>query len=138
MKAVLPIGGTASVWAVLGAVLVAMSVACSSSADGDDGESAGSCAYLVEYRSRTYAGTEATDFTVGDRLGVATVPPCDDTGGSDRGGETAPTSATAYAIEGVDPGIAIALDQSSDGEVIFVNLDSAKKLPEIKKLIRGS
>lgn len=37
----------------------------------------------------------------------------------------------------MDPSIAIAVEQSSD-DVIFVNVDSDKKLPEIKKLIHGS
>ncbi|WP_406130368.1 DUF6281 family protein [Streptomyces sp. NBC_00989] len=138
MKAVLPFGGTVSGWALPAAVLVTMSVACTSSSDSGDGESASSCAYVVEYQSHEYSGTEATDFTIGDKLGAATVPPCDDTPSDDNGGRTAATWATAYAIEGVDPGIAIALDRTYDDEVIFVNVDSGKKLPEIKKLIQRS
>ncbi|WP_051741182.1 DUF6281 family protein [Streptomyces xylophagus] len=139
MKAVLPVGRTAAVWASLTAVLATMSVACTSSSNSsDDGESASSCAYVVDYRSHRYSGAEAKGFTVGDKLGAATLPPCDDTPGDDSDGQTAPTSTTAYAIKGVDPSVAIALDQSSDDDVIFVNVDSDKKLPEIKKLIQHS
>ncbi|MGW7046038.1 DUF6281 family protein [Streptomyces avermitilis] len=111
------------------AFLVTMSVACTSSGGG---ESASSCAYLVEYQNRTYTDAQARDFTLGDKLGAATLPPCDDTPNDDSDGRTTPTSTAAYAIEGVDPRIAIALEQSSD-DVIFINVDSDKTLPEIKK-----
>ncbi|GAA5703757.1 hypothetical protein AQJ43_26025 [Streptomyces avermitilis] len=134
MKAVLPIGRTGSVWMLPAALLVTMSVACTSS---DGGASASSCAYLVEYQSRTYAGSAARDFTLGDELGAATLPPCDDTPNDDSDGRTTPTSTTAYAIEGVDPAIAIALEQSSD-DVIFIDVDSDWTLPEIKKMIHGT
>ncbi|MEU2584795.1 DUF6281 family protein [Streptomyces avermitilis] len=130
MKAVLPIGRTGSVWMLLTAFLVTMSVACTSS---DGGASASSCAYLVEYQNRTYSDAPASDFTPGNKLGAATLPPCDDTPNDDSDGRTTPTSTTAYAIQGVDPGIAIALEQPSD-DVIFINVDSDKTLPEIKKL----
>ncbi|MGX5182730.1 DUF6281 family protein [Streptomyces avermitilis] len=133
-KAVLPIGRTGSVWMLSAAFLVTMSVACTSS---DGGASASSCAYLVEYQNRTYAGSEARDFTLGDKLGAATLPPCDDTPNDDSDGRTTPTPTTAYAIKGVDPGIAIALEQSSD-DVIFINVDSDWTLPELKKMIHGT
>ncbi|GCB51280.1 hypothetical protein SNL152K_8636 [Streptomyces sp. NL15-2K] len=123
------------VWTLLGAVLGTMSVACTSSSD--DGESASSCAYLVEYQDRTYAGAETRDFTIGDEFGTATLPPCDDTPSDDSDGQTTSTPTTAYAIEGVDPSMAIALEQASD-DVIFVNVDSDKTLPEIKQLIHSS
>ncbi|MEU6260410.1 DUF6281 family protein [Streptomyces sp. NPDC047043] len=137
MKAIPPIGRTGIAWTLLAAVLVTMSVACSSSSDSGGGESASSCAYRVEYQSHTYSGAEAKDFTLGDKLGAATLPPCDDTPNDDSNGQTKPTSTTAYAIEGVDPSIAIALKQASD-DVIFVNVDSDKKLSEIKKMIQNS
>jgi hypothetical protein len=137
MKAVLPIGRTGSVWTLLSAVLVTMSVACSSSSDSDGGESASSCAYRAEYQNRTYSGAEAKGFTLGNKLGAATLPPCDDTPNDDSDGQTTPTSTTAYAIEGVDPSIAIAVKQSSE-DVIFINVNSDTKLPEIKKMIQGS
>jgi hypothetical protein len=137
MKAVLPVGRTGAVWTLLAAVLVTMSVACSSSSDSGGGESASSCAYRVDYQNHTYAGAEVKDFALGGKLGAATLPPCDDTPSDDSDGPTATTSTTAYAIEGVDPSIAIALKQASH-DVIFVNLDADKNLPEIKKMIRNS
>jgi len=137
MKAALLVVRTRSVWALLAAVTATMSVACTSPGSSDGGESASSCVYQVKYGNRTYSGAEAKGFTLGDKLGAATLPPCDDTPNDDNDGQTTPTSTTAYEIKGVDPSVAIAVEQSSD-DVIFVNVDSDTKLPEIKKLIRGS
>ncbi|MBW8792701.1 MAG: hypothetical protein JF597_03670 [Streptomyces sp.] len=136
MKAALTAGRTRSVWALLATVTATMSVACTSSGSAG-GESASSCAYRVQYGNRTYSGAEAKGFTLGDKLRAATLPPCDDTPNNASGGQTTSTSTTAYEIKGVDPSIAIAVEQPSD-DVIFVNVDSDKKLPEIKKLIHGS
>ncbi|MGW3097891.1 DUF6281 family protein [Streptomyces sp. NPDC001102] len=118
----------------LAAALATLSTACTS---GSDGESASSCASRVEYREHTYMGSGAEGFTIGERLGAATLPPCDDTPSDDSDAPTAPASVTAFAIKGVDPSIAIALDDSPD-DVIFVNVDSGEKLPDIKEMIRGS
>ncbi|MFF0837708.1 MULTISPECIES: DUF6281 family protein [unclassified Streptomyces] len=137
MKVAILVGKTRSVWVLLAAVTATMSVACTSSGSSGGGESASSCAYRVQYGNRRYSGAEAKGFTLGDKLGAATLPPCDGTSKIDSNGHTAPTSTTAYEIKGVDPSIAIAVEQSSD-DVIFVNVDSDKKLPEIKKLIHGS
>ncbi|MEV0222156.1 DUF6281 family protein [Streptomyces sp. NPDC050704] len=136
MKAVLPIGRAGSVRTLLSAALVIMSVACTSSGDSGGGEPASSCASRVEYQGRMYWGTAAGDFTLGKKLGAATRPPCDDTPNDDGDGEITPTSTTVYAIKGVAPGIAIALEHPSD-DVIFVNGDSGKKLPEIRRMIHG-
>lgn len=86
---------------------------------------------------RVYLGAEAKGFTVGDKLGAAILPPCDDSPSDDSDGKTAPTSTTAYAIKGVDPSIALALNEASD-DIIVVNVDSDKKLSEIKEMIRRS
>lgn len=137
MKAVTPIGRRAPVGMLLAAATLAVSVACTSSSDSDGGESASSCAYVVDYQTHRYSGTEARGFTIGDKLGAAALPPCDDTPSDGSDGQTAPTSTTAYAIEGVDPSVAITLEQASD-DVIFINVDSDMKLPEIRKLIDGS
>ncbi|WP_458248677.1 DUF6281 family protein [Streptomyces sp. MAI_2237] len=91
----------------LAAALATLSTACTS---GGDGESASSCASRVEYREHTYMGSGAKNFTIGDRLGAAILPPCDDTPRDDSpDAPTAPASVTAFAIKGVDPRIAIAL-----------------------------
>ena len=136
MKAVLPGGRSGSVGMLLAAATFAASAACTSTSVSDGGGSASSCAAVVEYRNHTYSGGEATGFTIGDKLGTAVRPPCDDTPSDDSDGETAPTPTTAYAIEGVDPSVAIALEQSPDN-VIYINNDADEKLPAIKKLIEA-
>lgn len=73
-------------------------------------DSAASCSDLVTYDSRDYLPTEKSGFTVGERLGTATVAACDDTPNDPAG---IPESTTgAYAIEGVDPTEAIAVGDS--------------------------
>ncbi|CAM5430967.1 DUF6281 family protein [Streptomyces aurantiogriseus] len=111
MKAVLP--RVAGRLVVAGALVA--SAACTSS---DGGESSASCAYVVEYDGRTYAALERPGFTVGEALGAATVPPCDDTPNQDDDGST-PLSTTAYAIEGRDPGEAIWISDAS-ADVLFM------------------
>ncbi|MFC8194333.1 DUF6281 family protein [Streptomyces sp. NPDC060006] len=137
MKAAPGIVRTGPVWALLLAVLVTVSVACTSSSNNDGGESSAACAYQAKFQSRTYSGVAVRNFTVGNRLGAATVPPCNDTPNDDSDGRTKPTSTTAYAIKGVDPSIAITLEQAPD-DVILVNADSHTKLPQIKAMIQNS
>jgi hypothetical protein len=122
---------------VLVAVAATVSVGCSSgSGDGDGG--AASCAYVVEYENRTYLGRGETDIPVEDVLGTATKPACDDTPDDDSDGETAPTSLTAYAVQGVDPSVAIAVGEAP-GDVRLALVDTLKKLPpEVKKVIDAS
>ncbi|WP_406326665.1 DUF6281 family protein [Streptomyces sp. NBC_00203] len=121
---------------LLAAATIAVSVACTSSSEG--GESASSCVFLIKYENRTYSDVANVDFTVGDKLGGATRPPCDDTPNDDGDGRTTAASTTAYAVEGLDPGIAIAVGDTPD-EAVFVAVDSDKGLPpEVKKLIDGS
>ncbi len=93
-------------WTLLAAVTVTASVACTSSSGGV--ESASSCAFLVDYETRRYSEVANVDFTVGEKLGTATHPPCDDTPNNDDDGSTA-TPTTAYEVEGLDPGVAIAV-----------------------------
>ncbi|MGW6790293.1 DUF6281 family protein [Streptomyces chartreusis] len=66
------------------------------------------CAYVVTYADRTYLDTAETDFTVGKKLGTATVPECDDTP-NDPEGAVPEGRVTAYAVEGTDPAVAIAV-----------------------------
>ncbi|MCZ4611281.1 DUF6281 family protein [Streptomyces sp. Lzd4kr] len=66
------------------------------------------CAYVVTYADRSYLDTGDTDFTVGRRLGTATVPECDDTP-NDPEGAVPEGRVTAYAVEGTDPAVAIAV-----------------------------
>jgi len=77
----------------------------------EPGGGSASCAGLVTYDSRGYLPTEKSVFTVGERLGTATVEACDDTGdGVDNG--SAERRTNAYAIEGVDPVEGIAVGDS--------------------------
>ncbi|MDN3024399.1 DUF6281 family protein [Streptomyces sp. S.PB5] len=81
------------------------------------GQSSGSasCAGLVTYDGRGYLPTEKSAFTVGERLGTATVEACDDTGdGVDNGSPERRTG--AYAIEGLDPAEGVAVGDTP-GEV---------------------
>ncbi|MGX1886287.1 DUF6281 family protein [Streptomyces sp. NPDC055287] len=92
----------------------------------------------MEYDKRTYIGTDNTDIPVGDKLGAATRPPCDDTPNDDSDGRTKASSTTAYTVEGVDPTIAVAVGDEP-GDVRLVVIDSDTELPaEVKKLINGS
>ncbi|WP_206341691.1 DUF6281 family protein [Streptomyces ureilyticus] len=140
MKAVLPVGRSGSVGILLAAVTFAVSVACTSSSDGDGdgGESASSCAFLVDYENRTYSDVANVDFTVEDKLGPATLPPCDDTPNDDDDGRATPTSTTAYAVEGLNPSIAIAVGEEP-GDARFVAVYSGNEIPpEVRKLVHGS
>lgn len=119
---------------LVAAVTVAVSAACASS---NGGESEASCEYRVEYDKRMYSDVSHAEFKIGKKLGPAVFPPCDDSS-DDGGGQASPDWTVAYAIEGVDPSIAIAVDDAPD-DVLFVAVDSESDLPsEIKKLIKGS
>lgn len=97
-----------------GTLLVAAAVllAATGCANGAGGEAAASCSGLVTFDSRDYLPTEKSVFTVGERLGTATVEACDDTGDGVANGS--PGSRTgAYRIEGVDPAVGIAVGDSA-------------------------
>ncbi|WP_405950200.1 DUF6281 family protein [Streptomyces prunicolor] len=82
--------------------LLAAAVGCS-----DGGSSAASCSGLVTFQNRGYLPAVNVDFTVGEKLGAATVPECDDTNHPDAAVPEGKT--TAYAVEGMDPSLAIAV-----------------------------
>ncbi|WP_210588626.1 DUF6281 family protein [Streptomyces sp. GESEQ-35] len=118
MKAVLPVGRST----------------CASSSGG---ESEASCEYRVEYDKRMYSDVANAEFEVGKKLGTAVFLPCDDSS-DDGGGRASPDSTVAHAIEGVDTGIAIAVDDAPD-DVLFVAIGTGEEFPpEVKKLIKGS
>ncbi|MFE7841677.1 DUF6281 family protein [Streptomyces sp. NPDC057474] len=68
------------------------------------GESAASCAFVVEYEGRQYTGMGSGAFEVGAKVGTALAPPCYDTGGDgwDDTPTKEPTRYDVYEIEGVD------------------------------------
>jgi hypothetical protein len=121
-----------SVTALLTAPVAASVAACTS--EDNTAEDAASCVYQVTYDGRTYRDVANVEFTVSGKLGAATKPPCDDTGGQDEGDEQA-TTETAYAVDGISPKVAIAVGDSP-GDVQFVAVYSDNELPsEVKKLI---
>ncbi|MFE0521466.1 DUF6281 family protein [Streptomyces sp. NPDC058954] len=118
---------------MLAASMLVSAVACTS--DSSDGEDAGSCAYQIRYQGRTYSDLANVHFTVGKKLGDATNPPCDDTGGD----ITDPaTTVTAYKVDGLSPDVAIAVGDTPS-QARFVAVYSGSELPpEVKKLLNGS
>jgi hypothetical protein len=119
----------------LAAVMVS-AVACTADSRGD-GEALGSCAFRILYQERTYRDVANVEFTVGAKIGVATEPPCDDTGGREETEEPG-TTATAYAVTGISPRVAIAVGDTP-GDATFVAAYSGTELPPgVKKLIDGS
>jgi hypothetical protein len=137
MAEVLAAGRGRFVRVLSAAAVVAVSVGGCTSVSGG-GDSAASCAFLVEYENRTYSDVANIDFTVGDELGAATLPTCDDTPNDHDDGETAPAATTAYAVEGLDPSIAIAVGGAPD-DVVLVAVRSGTEIPpEVQKLIDGS
>ncbi|GAA1534860.1 hypothetical protein GCM10009730_50190 [Streptomyces albidochromogenes] len=136
MQAVHPAGRSGAAWALLAATAVVACSACTTT--GSDGESASSCAFLVEYENRTYSDVANVNFTVGAKIGTATLPPCDDTPNDNDDGRTTPASTTAYAVKGLDPSIAITVDDAPS-DVLLVSIKRGEELPpEVKKLIDGS
>ncbi|MDQ0763492.1 DUF6281 family protein [Streptomyces canus] len=100
---------------ILAVALLAAVAGCTSG-----GEAASSCAGVVTFENRDYLPTEKTGFTVGERLGTATIAECDDTPG-DPGVTIAEGTTGAYAVDGVDPAEAIAVGDSP-GEAILMDL----------------
>ncbi|AZQ37003.1 hypothetical protein EJ357_29080 [Streptomyces cyaneochromogenes] len=89
---------------VVTALLLSAVVGCAESG----GAAEASCAHMVTYGGRSYLGVANIDFAVGERLGTATVPECDDTP-NDPGVTVPEGRITAYAVQGTDPAVAIAV-----------------------------
>jgi hypothetical protein len=119
------------------AAVIAVSAAACTTGSSSSGDGADSCVYQVRYQDRTYRDVANVEFTVGEKLGNATKPPCNDTG-EQEGAEEPGTTETAYAVDGISPKVAIAVGDTPD-EVIFVAAYSGTELPpEVEKLIGGS
>ncbi|MEV0242981.1 DUF6281 family protein [Streptomyces sp. NPDC050674] len=133
MKASLPRVDQGPARALLAATLLSLPVGCTvTSADGG-GRAEASCAYVVEYDSRRYLGREETDIPVGESLGSATRPACDDTPGDGDDGE-GPALMTAFAVRGVDPAVAVAVAEDP-GAYRLVVAESVRELPpELRKM----
>jgi hypothetical protein len=94
---------------------------------GGGGEVAASCAYVVTYQGHAYVGAENVDFEVGERIGTAAQPPCDDTPNDEDPGSPAATL-NAYRVVGWDTATAIAVGRSPD-DVVFTRMDPELELP---------
>lgn len=133
MKTSLPRTGRGPAWALLAAALTPLSSGCTPTPPGDGARPEASCAYVVEYDSRTYLGREETDVPVGKSLGAATRAGCDDTPGDGDDGE-GPALMTAFALPGIDPAVAIAVAEDTDAYRLAV-ADTVRELPpELRKL----
>ncbi|MFH9889048.1 DUF6281 family protein [Streptomyces luteogriseus] len=132
MKASPPRLDRLPVWALLAASLAPLAMGCTEEPSGGAAPEA-SCAYVVEYDGRRYLGRAETDVPVGKSLGAATRAGCDDTPGDGDDGE-GPALMTAFAVRGVDPGVAIAVAEDTDAYRLVV-ADTVKELPpELRQL----
>ncbi|MFI6652093.1 DUF6281 family protein [Streptomyces sp. NPDC050529] len=122
-----------SAGALLSAALLMAAAACT--ADGDNGGGASaSCANLFTYDDHSYLDVQQVDFTVGRKLGVATQPPCNDTGQSDKTDE--PTTTTnAYKVAGLSPKAAVAIGDTPKEALLFAAHTGADLPPEVQKFI---
>ncbi|MFB7223116.1 DUF6281 family protein [Streptomyces sp. NPDC056227] len=121
---------------LLAASMVISTAACT--ADSSSGGAAsGSCANRFTYQERTYRDVANVDFTVGAKLGVATQPPCNDTGGQKKTDE-AGTAQTAYEVQGISPEVAIAVGDTPAEASFFAAYSGSDLPPEVQKLMGGS
>lgn len=122
--------------ALLAAAMVMSAAACTADSSSG-GEESASCVNRYTYQDRSYRDVANVDFTVGKKLGVATKPPCDDTGGQDKNEEPA-TTETAYEVDGISPEVAIAIGDTPEEATVFAAYSGSELPPEVEKLIDGS
>lgn len=122
-----------SVGLLVTAAMVMSVVACTAVASVVD------CAASVfTYQDRSYVGVPDAIFTPGQKIGVATAAPCEDTGGKDKSEEPVMTE-TVYTVDGISPEVAIALYGDTPETATLFAVDSGSGLPpEVRKLIDGS
>ncbi|TXS68699.1 hypothetical protein EAO69_27715 [Streptomyces sp. me109] len=113
--------------------VAASTTACS--AQGSGGEAEGSCVIAAMYGGRTYKQVANVGFTVGRALGPAEFPPCGDTPGHND--DAGPEPTTAYAVDGLNPRIAIAVRYTSDEVMLLAVQPGGSLPPEVKALARG-
>lgn len=109
---------------VTAAVLAVGAVACGAQDAQEEaaGSLAADCPLRAEYGGRMYHdGVVLKDFTVAEKLGVAVVPRCDDTGRVGEGPRRTPWQAAgAYRIDGIDPARALAVGPDQETAVLVV------------------
>ncbi|MGW0783990.1 DUF6281 family protein [Streptomyces sp. NPDC002913] len=119
----------------MAAAMVMSGAACT--AGGGGGDEGLSCAGRYTYQDRTYQDVGGVTFTPGKKLGVATQPPCDDTGGQDES-EVPVATGTAYAVDGIPPEVAIAVGDAPGTATLFAVGSGPDLPPEVRELIDGS
>ncbi|MET8979020.1 DUF6281 family protein [Streptomyces sp. NPDC004539] len=98
------------------------------------GEGAASCAFVADYDGRRYSDLSGAEFTLGEAVGTAVLPACDDTGGDGDPG-IGERQVVAYSVVGVDPAMAIVVDEVAD--TLLVAHETRDRLPpEVRKLLR--
>ncbi|MEV0494354.1 DUF6281 family protein [Streptomyces atratus] len=122
---------------VLLAAAMVMSAAACTADSSSGGEGSASCVNRFTYQDRSYRDVANVDFTVGKKLGAATKPPCEDTGGQDKDEEPA-TTETAYEVDGISPKVAIAIGDAPEEVTFFAAYSGSELPPEVEKLIDGS
>ena len=99
---------------LMAALLLTAAVGCTETG----GAAEASCAYVVTYANRSYQDVANPGFTVGKKLGTATIPACDDTPNDPAGG-IGEQRITAYAVEGTDPAVAIAVGHTPTEAILM-------------------
>ncbi|MFF3355531.1 DUF6281 family protein [Streptomyces sp. NPDC002917] len=122
---------------VLLAAAMVMSVAACTADSGGGGEESASCVARYTYQDRSYRDVANVNFTLGRKLGAATSPPCEDTGGRGKGEEPV-TTETAYEVDGISPKVAIAIGDTPKTAMFFAAYSGSELPPEVQKLIDGS
>ncbi len=112
--------------------MLLLAVACTSESSSDGGdEQAGSCAYLVHYQGRVYRDVANAEFTADEKLGSATLPPCDDTGDR-KDAEEAGETTTAYRVDGISPDVAVAVGDSPEDTVLVAAYSGSEPPPRYR------
>ncbi|WP_329228575.1 DUF6281 family protein [Streptomyces sp. NBC_01460] len=123
---------------LLVAAAVVMSVAACTAEGGGGGGGGASCVARYTYQDITYQDVGNVEFTPGKKLGVATEPPCDDSGDLDKGEEPAGLTGTAYEVDGFSPEVAIAVGDTPETARFFAVSSDSEFPPEVQKLIDNS
>ena len=119
---------------LVAAVMVTPVAACTA----DSGSAGASCVARYTYQDTTYQSAGKVKFTLGKKLGVATEPPCLDTG-QDKSEEPVGATETAYEVDGISPKVAIAVGDTPETAGLFaVRPEDSEFPPEVQKLIDGS
>ncbi|MEU1482775.1 DUF6281 family protein [Streptomyces sp. NPDC005752] len=116
------------------AAMVTSVAACTAGSGGAEA----SCVARYAYQDVTYQDAGDVEITLGEKLGVATESPCEDTGGRGESEEQPGSTATAYEVDGISPKVAIAVGDRPETVRFFAVSSDSEFPPEVRKLIDGS